>query len=197
VEFVFRENCSVFTQRDVGIDTPSFAEGLRQALRQAPDVLFIGEIRDADSAVTAIHASETGHLVLATIHGSDTADALERMSQLLPEAERRMLGRVFASQLLGVLAQRLLPSISGGYALAVEYFVNIGAARGYIEEGRASELRDFIERSTPETAQSLLRSVADLCRSGRVNESTAMNAVDRPSELARMLRGISNLTQRR
>ncbi|MGH8046442.1 MAG: type IV pilus twitching motility protein PilT [Chthoniobacterales bacterium] len=197
VEFVFRENCSIFTQRDVGIDTPTFAEGLRQALRQAPDVLFIGEIRDADSAVTAIHASETGHLVLATIHGADTADALERMSQLLPESERRMLGRIFASQLLGVLAQRLLPSISGGYALAVEYFVNIGAARSYIEDNRADELRDLIERSTPETALSLLRSVAALCREGRVSESTAMNTVDKPNELARMLRGISNVSQRR
>lgn len=197
VEFVFRENCSVFTQRDVGIDTVSFAEGLRQALRQAPDVLFIGEIRDTDSAITAIQASETGHLVLATIHGADAADALERMSQLLPDAERRMLGRVFASQLLGVLAQRLLPSISGGYALAVEYFVNIGAARAYIEDGRAGELRDLIERSTPETAQSLLRSVASLCRSGIVNETAAMSAVDKPNELARMLRGISNIVQRR
>lgn len=197
VEFVFRENCSIFTQRDVGLDTGSFAEGLRQALRQAPDVLFIGEIRDPDSASTAIHASETGHLVLATIHGSDTADALERMSQLLPEAERRVLGRIFASQLLGVLAQRLLPSTSGGYALAVEYFINAGAARSYIEENRAAELRDLIERSGAETALSMLRSVAELCRAGHISESIALNAVDKPNELARMLRGISSVSQRR
>lgn len=197
VEFVFRENCSIFTQRDVGIDTGSFAEGLKQALRQAPDVLFIGEIRDADSAITAIHASETGHLVLATIHGSDTADALERMSQLLPEAERRMLGRIFASQLLGVVAQRLLPATNGGYALAVEYFVNAGAVRTYIEDNRAADLRDLIERSGPETALSMLRSVAELYRAGSISESIAMHAVDKPNELARMMRGISSITQRR
>ena len=197
VEFVFRENCSIFTQRDVGIDTTTFAEGLRQALRQAPDVLFIGEIRDADSAVTAIQAAETGHLVLATIHGSDTADALERMAQLLPEAERRTLARVFASQLLGVLAQRLLPSISGGYALAVEYFMNVGAMRAYIEDGRAAELRDFIERSNTDTALSMMRSVAALCRSGQVSEAVALAAVEKPGELTRILRGISSATQRR
>ncbi len=197
VEFVFRENCSIFTQRDVGIDTGSFAEGLRQALRQAPDVLFIGEIRDPDSAATAIHASETGHLVLATIHGSDTTDALERMAQLLPESERRPLARIFASQLLGVLAQRLLPAVNGGYALAVEYFVNVGATRSYIEDNRAADLRDLIDRSGPETALSMLRSVAELCRSGFIGESIAMNAVDKPNELMRMMRGISSVTQRR
>jgi len=197
VEFVFRDNCSVFTQRDVGIDTMTFAEGLRQALRQAPDVLFVGEIRDADSATTAIHASETGHLVLATIHGSDSADALERMSQLLPDGDRKTLGRIFATQLLGVLAQRLLPSTSGGFALAVEYFINAGAARAYIEEGRASELRDFIDRSNPDAALSMLRSVAALCRAGHVSEHVALAAVDKPGELARALRGITSATQRR
>lgn len=197
VEFVFRENCSIFTQRDVGIDTVTFAEGLRQALRQAPDVLFIGEIRDPDSAATAIQAAETGHLILATIHGSDTADALERMSQLLPDSERRTLARVFASQLLGVLAQRLLPSISGGNVLAVEYFMNVGAMRSYIEDGRAAELRDFIERSSTDTALSMLRSIAALCRAGKVSESVALAAVEKPGELTRILRGISSATQRR
>jgi twitching motility protein PilT len=197
IEFVFRENNCVFTQREVGIDTPTFAAGLRQALRQAPDVLFIGEIRDADSAVTAIHASETGHLVLATIHGADAADALERMSQLLPEAERRMLGRVFASQLLGVLAQRLLPTNDDEFALAVEYFANAGAARTIIEEGRASDLRDFIDRSATGSSQSLLRSVTELCRAGRVSEQVALSVVDKPGELSRALRGITSVTARR
>jgi len=197
VEFIFRDNCSIFTQREVGIDTPSFSEGLRQALRQAPDVLFIGEIRDTDSAVTAIHASETGHLVLATIHGADTADALERMSQLLPEAERRMLGRVFAMQLLGIVAQRLLPSTDAGYVLAVEYFANVGATRAYIEDARAADLRDFIERASPDAATSMLRSISQLCRSGRVSEAIALANVDKPGELARALRGVSNITPHR
>ncbi len=197
IEFVFRDNVSIFTQREVGIDTSSFSEGLRQALRQAPDVLFIGEIRDPDSAVTAIHAAETGHLVLATIHGADTADALERMSQLLPEAERRMLARVFASQLVGVLAQRLLPTVDGGFTLAAEYFSNVGAARVYIEESRSADLRDLIERSSDETAASMLKSMVALCRSGAVSEAIALASVDRPGELSRALRGITSLTSRR
>lgn len=197
IEFVFRDNASVFTQREVGIDTATFADGLRQALRQAPDVLLIGEIRDADSATTAIHAAETGHLVLATVHGADTADALERLTQLMPETERRMLARVFANQLIGVLAQRLLPAVDGGVALAVEYFENAGASRSYIEESRAAELRDWLERSTDDSAVSLLRSLAARCREGRVAEAVALAATDRPGELARVLRGISSVTARR
>jgi Tfp pilus assembly protein, pilus retraction ATPase PilT len=197
IEYVFRDNCSVFTQREVGIDTPSFATGLQRALRQAPDVIFIGEIRDADSAVTAIHASETGHLILATIHGADTSDALERMSQLLPASERTMLGRIFAGQLLGVLAQRLLPARPDGLALAVEYFSNEGATRTYIEEGRVEDLRDFISRSGSPNCLSMLRSVADLCRAGRVSEAIAASAVDNPAELTRMLRGIATVGSRR
>lgn len=197
IEYVFRDNASVFTQREVGIDTASFADGLRQALRQAPDVLFIGEIRDSDSAVTAIQSSETGHLVLATIHGSDTSDALERIGQLLPEGERKALSRVFASQLVGILAQRLIPSIEGGVALAVEYFTNLGAARTYIEESRTGDLRDFIDRSSDDTALSMLRSIAALVRAGQVSEAQAVAAVDRPGELSRALRGITSLTSRR
>lgn len=197
IEYVFRDNCSVFTQREVGIDTPTFSTGLQRALRQAPDVIFIGEIRDADSAVTAIHASETGHLILATIHGADTTDAFERMSQLLPASERGMLGRIFAGQLLGVVAQRLLPARPDGLALAVEYFSNEGATRTYIEEGRADDLRDFITRSGSSNCFSMLRSVADLCRAGRVSETTAAAAVDNPAELTRMLRGIATVGSRR
>lgn len=197
IEFVFRDNASVFTQREVGIDTATFADGLRQALRQAPDVLFVGEIRDSDSAVTAIQSAETGHLVLATIHGSDAIDALERMGQLLPEAERRALARVFASQLIGILAQRLLPATDGGAALAVEYFTNAGAARIYIEENRSGDLRDFIERSADDTSLSMLQSIAALVRSDRVGETVALAAVDKPGELSRALRGITSITSRR
>jgi pilus retraction protein PilT len=197
IEFIFRDNASVFTQREVGIDTATFAEGLRQALRQAPDVLFVGEIRDSDSAVTAIHAAETGHLVMATIHGADTADALERMGQLLPDGERRTLARIFAGQLIGVLAQRLLPSIEGGAALAIEYFSNVGAARTYIEENRGGDLRDFIERAVDDGALSMLQSIAGLVGSGRVSEAVALANVDRPGELSRALRGITNVTPRR
>ncbi len=197
VEFVFRDNASIFTQREVGIDTGTFADGLRQALRQTPDVLFIGEIRDAASAVTAIQAAETGHLVLATIHGADTADGLERMSQLLPEPERATLARIFAAQLIGLLAQRLLPAADGGSALAVEYFAGVGAVRTYIEEGRAGDLRELIDRSSGDTALSMLQSIAGLVRTGRVSETVALANVEKPGELSRALRGITSVTTRR
>lgn len=197
IEYIFRDNCSVFTQREVGIDTPTFAAGLHQAMRQAPDVIFIGEIRDSDSAVTALHASETGHLILATIHGADTADALERFSQLLPPSEREMLARILAGQLLGILAQRLLPALPDGLALAVEYFRNEGATRTYIAESRASDLRDFINRGSPDGCQSMTQSISRLCRDHKVSESVALGAVDNPGELSRSLRGIATAGARR
>ncbi len=197
IEFVFHDRRSVFTQREVGIDTASFAEGLRQALRQAPDVIFIGELRDADSAVAAIHAAETGHLVLATVHGADTVDALERTHQLLPADERRMMGRVFAGQLIGVLAQRLLPTVEGGLTVATEFFESVGAIRTFVEEDRAGDLRDYLERATDATVMSLMRSVAALCREGRVSEAVALAVVDKPGELSRVLRGITSQTSRR
>ncbi len=197
VEYLFTDVQSRFTQRDVGIDTASFATGLRQALRQAPDVILIGEIRDAPSAMTAIQASETGHLILATVHGSGSGDAIERISQLLPADERALLGKVFATQLLGVVAQRLLPATNGGLVLAVEYFVNEGVTRKFIEEARLGELREFIGRSDGTAALSLMGSVARLCRDGVITEDVAKNSVDSPTELLRALRGISSQSLRR
>ncbi len=197
VEFVITPARAIITQRDIGIDTPSFADGLRQALRQSPDVLMIGEIRDTASAVTALQAAETGRLVLATVHGRGTAEATERLVQLLPEAERPMLAKSLATQLLGSLSQLLLPSTNGGLALAAEYLVNVGATRKYLEENRLTDLGEHLERADAATGRSLLRSLTDLVRAGTISESTALAAVDSPAELTRALRGISSQSTRR
>ncbi|MGC1479182.1 MAG: ATPase, T2SS/T4P/T4SS family [Chthoniobacterales bacterium] len=197
VEYLLLPDRAIVTQRDLGIDVATFADGLRQALRQSPDVLMIGEIRDSLSAVTALQAAETGRLVLATVHGRGTVEATERLLQLLPEADRPMLAKSLASQLVGAISQLLLPTKNGGLTLAAEYFVNVGATRKYLEEGRLSDLSDHVDRAEPSSARSLLACLADLVRGDILAEETALEAVDNPAELTRALRGISSQTSRR
>ncbi len=195
VEYLFSAQLSLFTQREVGMDTPTFAEGLRRSLRQNPDIIFLGEIRDAESALTAIQASETGHLVLATLHASACADVVERIGLLFPTGEREALRKTLASQLLGVLCQRLIPSASGERALACEYFSNAASSRKFIAEGRIPELQDFISRGDPRSAMTFADSLLRLVREGVVAEATALEISDNPQEFTRSLRGISSATQ--
>ena len=195
VEFLFSQRMSLFTQREVGIDTPSFAEGLRRSLRQDPDVIFVGEIRDAETAATAIQACETGHLVLTTLHCSSCTDAVERLQLFFPATLRDAVRRTLSVQLLGVLCQRLLPALPAGMALAVEYFSNVGAMRKYIAEGKLPELADAIVRSDAHSAQSFVSSMAQLVRADKVSMEVAAASSGNPQELALALRGISSSSQ--
>lgn len=195
IEYLFPNYRCLFTQREVGIDTPSFAEGLRRSLRQSPDVIFVGEIRDAETATTATQACETGHLVLATLHSSSCTDAIERLQLLFPVTSRDAVRRTLSGQLLGILCQRLLPGLGGGMVLAAEYFSNIGAIRKYIADGRLAELADAISRSDPKSAQNFVSSISRLVVAELISEDVAVAASDNPQELKRALRGISSSSQ--
>jgi pilus retraction protein PilT len=195
IEYLFANRQCLFTQREVGIDTPSFAEGLRRSLRQSPDVILVGEIRDAETAMTAAQASETGHLVLSTLHSSSCTDAIERLQFLFPAPSRDGVRRTLAGQLLGVLCQRLLPGTDGGMIVAAEYFSNIGAMRKYILDGSMADLADGISRSSAENAQSFVSSISKLVIDQLVSEEVASAAADNPQELSRALRGISSSAQ--
>ncbi|MEI6072599.1 MAG: PilT/PilU family type 4a pilus ATPase [Verrucomicrobiae bacterium] len=195
VEYVFESKMSIFTQRQVGIDTPSFAEGLRRSLRQNPDVILLGEIRDAASALTAIQAAETGHLVLATLHASSCAETVERMQLLFPQAEREAVRKTLASQLLGILCQKLIVSHKNGLALLCEYFSNEGSSRKIIIEDRLTDLSDFIARGDPQSTRSFSDSLLRLVRDDRVTEAAALEIAENSQEFSRMLRGITSSTQ--
>ena len=195
IEYIFSNRMALFTQREVGIDTPSFAEGLRRSLRQNPDVILVGEIRDAETAMTAIQACETGHLVLATLHSSNCVDAIERLQLLFPPAARDSVRRTLSGQLLGILCQRLLSGLRAGVVVAAEYFSNIGAMRKYIADGKMPDLVYAIGRSDPRSAQSFLASVSQLVQTQRVSEEVAVASSDNPQELLRALRGISSSSQ--
>lgn len=195
IEYLFTGNRCLFTQREVGIDTPSFAEGLRRSLRQNPDVIFIGEIRDSVAAATALQAAETGHLVLATLHASNAADAIERLQALFPADEREAALRTLSQQLIGILCQKLLPSLSGNLALALEYLSNQGGSRRLIAGAKIPEIADFITRSDSRFSRGFLDSLTELVKANVISEEEALLNVENASDLQRALRGVSSSSQ--
>jgi pilus retraction protein PilT len=191
IEYLFQSDRCLFTQREVGVDTPSFDEGLRRSLRQSPDVILLGEIRDGPSAITALQAAETGHLVIATLHSSNVLDSLERLSRLFDVRERESVLQVLSQQLVGILCQRLLNAEPTGRVLATEHFENQALTRKWILEGKFRELADLVGRGDNPANRTLLKSLLGLVRSGRISELTAMQVASNPHELQRELRGIS------
>ena len=191
IEYLFEPQLCLFTQREVGVDTTSFAEGLRRSLRQSPDVILLGEIRDAPSAVTALQAAETGHLVLATLHSSNVLDSLERLARLLDVRERASVMQVLSQQLIGILCQRLVKAEPEGRVLAVEHFENHAVTRKWILEEKFGELTDFIAKGDNPTNTTFLKSLAGLVRAGRITEETGLKVASNAHELQRELKGIS------
>ncbi len=191
IEFIFHGKRCLFTQREVGNDTYSFAHGLKSSLRQAPDVIFVGEIRDDETATTALQASETGHLVLATLHSENVRDTLDRITNLFPPGRREGALHLLGHQLVGVICQKLLPAAQGGLYLVVEHMENAGATRGWIREGNADALADFLARGDGVTNRSFMQSLVEACRAGLVDEDTAMQTCGNEMEFRRAMRGIA------
>lgn len=190
VEYVFTPKGSIFTQREIGVDTPGFAEGLRRALRQCPDVILVGEIRDKDTAETALQAAETGHLVLTTVHASSAAESVERLQTLFAGSGTERFLRFFSEVLIGIFCQQLLPAREGGMVLVPEYFTSEGVIPKLIAEGRIPEIADAIHRADVRRARSFASSLIDLVKAARIDENTALNHAADPHSLKRSLRGI-------
>jgi twitching motility protein PilT len=173
------QKCSV-SQREVGLDTRSFSEALRRALRQDPDVILIGEMRDAETTETALHAAESGHLVMSTMHTVNAAETIGRMIEFFPAIKQAQIRSIVAGVLRGVVSQRLLPKIGGGVVPAVEVMAVNERISDLIREDRADEMTEAIREGTffemQTFEQALLRLVAD----GEVDRETAANvAMDR------------------
>lgn len=190
IEFLFENDLSLFSQREIRQDSESFATGLRASLRQSPDVLFLGEIRDSETALTALHAAETGHLVISTLHSSSVVETLERFSHLLKSETSGALN-LLASQLIGVISQQLLPRLGGGLFPALEYLQNEAATRRWILEHKLTELQDHLQKSNGMTNCSLLDYLVASTRQGFVDPDIARSACARPQDFDRAMRGIS------
>jgi twitching motility protein PilT len=190
IEYLFQNDCSLFSQREIRQDSETFATGLRAALRQSPDVLFIGEIRDAETAVTALQAAETGHLVISTLHSSSVVETIERLSHLI-RAESAGALNLLASQLIGVISQQLLPRLGGGLFLALEYLQNEAAIRRWILDHKLPEIQDHLHKASGPTNCSLLDYLVASTRQGFLDAGTARSACPRPQDFDRAMRGIS------
>ena len=191
VEYQFTNDRCYFTQRQVGRDTRTFASGLRSALRQAPDVIFVGEIRDYETALTALQASETGHLVVSTMHSEKVADTMERYINLFPAEDAKHGTNLLANQLSGVLCQKLVESADGGLHLLVEHVENAGAMRDWVARRELQNIDQYIARGSDPAAVSFLQSTLKALQAKVITEATAMASVSNESELRRAMRGIA------
>jgi twitching motility protein PilT len=176
IEVLHTDQRSIVNQREVGLDTSSFMQALRRAVRQDPDVILIGELRDAESAETALQAAESGHLVLSTMHTVDAAETIGRMIEFFPAAKQSMIRSILAGVLRGVVSQRLLPKAGGGRVAAVEVMVTNDRIADLILEDRADEISDAIAEGSFYRMQTFSHALIDLCLTGTVERDVAANA---------------------
>jgi len=194
IEFLHKDAKSSVTQREVGSDTVDFKMGLRAALRQDPDVIMIGEMRDGETVDTAIKAAETGHLLMSTLHTPDAQSTILRIMAMFPPEEQEVIRIRLAESLYAVISQRLLPRASGkGRAVAAEVMINTPAIKDIILEGtRIGEIRDFIAEGREQYGmQTFDQCLADLVASKEVTFDTAKAAASNPSDFELKMRMFS------
>jgi len=176
IEILHPDHSCIVNQREVGLDTTDFMQALRRALRQDPDVILIGELRDAETAQTALQAAESGHLVLSTLHTIDAAETVGRMIEFFPATKQQMIRSVMAGVLKGVISQRLLPRIGGGRVPAVEVMVTNDRIADLIRENKPEEIEDAVADGEFFKMKTFRQALIDLVVSGQIEEEVAANA---------------------
>jgi twitching motility protein PilT len=195
IEIIHADVDCIVNQREVGLDTESFQQALRRALRQDPDVILIGELRDAETAQTALQAAESGHLVFSTMHTVDASETVGRMVEFFPGIKQPMIRSVLAGVLRGVVSQRLLPKIDGGRVAAVEVMVMNTRIADLIRENRAEEIHDAIGDGEFFQMQTFSQALIDLVLAGAVDEEVATNAAtNRHDFLVKLERALKRQT---
>ncbi|MDX1949284.1 MAG: PilT/PilU family type 4a pilus ATPase [Rickettsiales bacterium] len=183
IEYVFKHKNCIFTQREIGIDTYSYGIALKNAFRQAPDVIFIGEIRDRDSIENAIMFSETGHLVVATIHASNTNQTFERILSLYPEEVHNQILISLSHNLVALCGQRLVKNLTGNLVLSYEILKNEGLVTELIREGKFHEIKEVINKNLNNGMMSFDESLFRLYRDKIITRETALKEADNPNNL--------------
>ena len=183
IEFIHAHDNCIFTQRDVGIDTYSFGIALKNTLRQSPDVIVIGEIRDRETMEHAIVFSETGHLCIATLHANNANQAIERVLNFFPEEKHKQISLNLSLNLKAILSQRLVLNRQGERNIATEILLNNGIIRELIVEGRIKEIREHIEKGHDSGMQTFEQALFVLYTSGMITEQVAIAESDNPANL--------------
>ena len=190
IEYIFTDKESIISQREVGLDTPSFNSALKHVLRQDPDVLLIGEMRDAESFYAALAAAETGHLFFTTLHTSNASMSVNRILDFFPANEREQIRLSLAANLRAVICQRLIPAIQGGVVPAVEVMINTPSVRKLIEKNQLEMLSAAIETGTDDGMQTFGQCLYQLIRNGIITEEDGLQRADNPEALKMNLKGI-------
>jgi twitching motility protein PilT len=183
VEYVHNHKLAMVNQREVGTDVSSFTDGLKSALREDPDVILLGEMRDLDSIAITLTLAETGHLVFATLHTNDASQALDRIVDVFPAERRDQIQIMLAGSLQGVISQRLLPAEGGGRVAAYEVLMANDGVRNLLREGKTRQLRNMIISGQQEGMQTIELDLARLVASGMLSFETAASISQYPKEI--------------
>jgi twitching motility protein PilT len=188
IEFLHGHKSCLVNQRELGADATSFGAALKAALRQDPDVILVGEMRDLDTISTALTAAETGHLVFATLHTQDTAQTIDRIIDVFPAHQQGQVRVQLSVSLQGIMTQQLLPTADGsGRVVACEVLVPNPAVRNLIREGKTHQIYSVLQTSSAAGMQTMDTSLAGLVREGRISKSLAEARSSTPEELGRLL----------
>ncbi|GAB1059266.1 PilT/PilU family type 4a pilus ATPase [Shewanella algae] len=195
VEFVHQHGKSIITQREVGIDTESFDAALKSSLRQAPDVILIGEIRTQETMEFALSFAETGHLCMATLHANNANQALDRIMHLVPESKHQQLLFDLSLNLRGIVAQQLVPKVDGsGRRAAIEVLINTPRVASLIQKNELHVLKDTMAKSNEQGMQTFDQALFKLYCEGEISYADALHHADSPNDLRLMIKLHSNDT---
>lgn len=189
VEFTHKSKKSVLVQREVHYDTFSFSAALRSSLRQDPDVVLIGEMRDLETIASAITIAETGHLVFATLHTNSAAQSIDRMIDVFPPHQQPQIRSQLSNILMGICSQRLIPSIGGGRVVAAEVLIATPAVRNIIREGKTHQLDAVIQTGAEYGMQTMDKTLVSMIHAGTISYDEARNYAVDIEELDRLMRG--------
>src|SRR5579859_460942 len=188
IEFLHSHKKCIVNQRELGADALSFADALKAALRQDPDVILVGEMRDLETISTAITAAETGHLVFATLHTQDTPQTIDRIIDVLPSAQQGQIRSMLSVALQGIMTQTLLPTADGsGRCVATEVLVPTPAVRNLIRESKSHQIYSVLQTGGAHGMQTMDASLAQLVRAGKVTRQLAESRAQAPEELRRLM----------
>jgi twitching motility protein PilT len=187
VEYLHQHKMAMVNQREVGTDVRSFEHGLKSALREDPDVVLLGEMRDLESMEISLSLAETGHLVFATLHTNDAAQALDRIIDVFPAERRDQIQIMLAGELQGVISQRLLPAIGGGRVAGYEIMLANEAIRNLVREGKSRQIRNMIATGAEQGMQTIEMDLARLVAAGLISMETAMESSAYPKEIQAQL----------
>jgi twitching motility protein PilT len=190
IEYVFEDNQSVIEQREIGLDTASFEMGLKHILRQDPDIIMIGEMRDATSVSAAINSADTGHLVLSTVHTTNAAQGVSRVLEFFKADEREQVRRQLATTLKAIVCQRMVPTIDGSMLPAQEIMINAPIIRKLLEENRLDKLPAAIETGNDEGMLSFNQHLFQLVTDEKVTKEAALAKASNPQALEMNFQGI-------